>query len=289
LGRLISRILNTFAQQKVARSDDFETPGSRDLREKVADIPFWFHSIDLGCGVVTPGIKSLELLRRELRLLNLPDLRGKTVLDVGAWDGYFSFAAEGLGAERVVALDHHVWGLDREAKNRYKAEGKVQGIPERHPKEIPELWRFDELPGKRGFDLAHKTLDSKVEAVVCDLMNVEEQKLGKFDVVLFLGVLYHMENPVESLRIVRKLTNHLAVIETEAMEIAGQEDRPICEFFPPSAKLMDDPTNFWAPNLSGVKALCEAAGFSRVETFTKRPVPKKRKIARYRTVIHAFV
>lgn len=284
------RILKTFAQKKSRRHSEFEdSPRSRDLRDKVAAVPFWFHSIELGSEVITPGTKSQDLLQREQRLLNLPDLRGKTVLDIGAWDGFFSFAAERLGAERVVALDHHVWALDREAKNRYKADCKAQGIPQRHPKEIPELWRFDELPGKRGFDLAHAALGSKVEAVVCDLMKVEEQKLGQFDVVLFLGVLYHMENPIEALGIVRKLTNQLAVIETEAMEIAGYEDRPLCEFFPPSAKLLDDPTNFWSPNLSALKGLCEAAGFSRVQIFTKAPTPKRKQVARYRAVVHAFV
>ena len=131
-----------------------DAPEARELYQKVAAVPIWFRSIDLGMGVVTPGVKSPEQHGQELNNLRLPDLRGKSVLDIGAWDGFYSFAAERMGASRVVALDHHVWGLDREAKNRYKAECKAKGVAQQHPALVPELWRFDELPGKRGFDLA---------------------------------------------------------------------------------------------------------------------------------------
>jgi tRNA (mo5U34)-methyltransferase len=265
------------------------TPEALDLADKVATVPFWFHSVDLGMGVVTPGVKTPEQQRRELESFRLPDLRGKSVLDIGAWDGFYSFAAERLGAARVVALDHHVWGLDREAKNRYKAECREKGVPQQHPKLVPGLWRFDELPGKRGFDLAHAALQSRVKAVVCDLMESDAESLGQFDVVFYLGVLYHMENPLESLKRVRRLTKGVAVIETEAMEIGGLEDRPLCEFFPPGAKLLDDPTNFWAPNARALAGLCETAGFRRAELLTAAPAPRRGRLARYRLVAHAFV
>lgn len=266
-----------------------DTPEARELYDKVAAIPFWFHSVDLGMGVITPGIKSPEQHREELASFRLPDLRGKSVLDIGAWDGFYSFAAERLGGARVVALDHHVWGLDREAKNKYKAECKEKGIPQQHPNRLPALWRFDELPGKRGFDLAREVLQSRVEAVVGDLMKTEPESIGQFDVVLYLGVLYHMENPLESLRRVRQVTKEIAVIETEAVAIGGFENRPLCEFFPPRAKLSDDPTNFWAPNAPALIGLCETAGFGKVELLTTLPTPRRGQIARYRLVAHAFV
>lgn len=278
------RVLGTARPQR--RIPD--APAARELYDKVSAIPFWFHSIDLGMGVVTPGLKSPEDHRKELTSLRLPDLRGKNVLDIGAWDGFYSFAAERLGAARVVALDHHVWGLDREAKNKYKAECKEKGLVQQHPKSIPGLWRFDELPGKRGFDLAHATLQSRVETVVCDLMELNAAPLGQFDVVLYLGVLYHMENPLESLKRVREVTKEIAVIETEAMAAGGFEDRPLCEFFPPEAKLAGDPTNFWAPNAPALVGLCETAGFRRVELLTTPPTPRRGEISRYRLVAHAF-
>jgi tRNA (mo5U34)-methyltransferase len=160
-------------------------PAVTELQHKIAEIPFWFHSIELAAGVVTPGMKSQEQHTRELASLRMPDLRRKSVLDIGAWDGFYSFAAERLGAARVVALDHHVWCLDRQAKTRYKADCKKKGIIQQHPKYIPELWRVAELPGKRGFDLAHTILKSRVEAVVCDLMETEVEAIGQFDVVLY--------------------------------------------------------------------------------------------------------
>ena len=266
-----------------------DTSLASDLNDRVAAIPFWFHSIDLGMGVITPGVKLPEQHKRELASLRLPNLKGKTVLDIGAWDGFYSFAAERMGAARVVALDHHVWCLDRHAKNKYKAECKAKGIVQQHPRDIPELWQVDELPGKRGFDLAHAVLQSKVEAVVCDLMEVDVDLIGQFDVVLYLGVLYHVENPVGSLRKVRELTKEVAIIETEAVAIGGHEPRPLCEFFPPNAKLMDDPTNFWAPNASALIGLCEAAGFRRVELLTTPRSVRKGRIVRYRLVAHAYV
>ena len=55
----------------------------RQLEEMAESVDFWWHSIDLGHGVVTKGVKTLETLRSELESLRLPDLRGKTVLDIG--------------------------------------------------------------------------------------------------------------------------------------------------------------------------------------------------------------
>lgn len=261
---------------------------SRVLADEVDAIPFWWHSIELGMGVVTPGVKSPAQHAQELAAFRLPHLQGKSVLDIGAWDGFYSFAAERFGANLVVALDHHVWGLDHEAKNKYKAECRKKGIAPQHPKLIPELWRWDELPGKRGFDLARRVLKSRVVPEVRDLMELDAASFGTFDVVLFLGVLYHMDNPLESLRRVRQVTNEVAIIETEAIVLGGFEDRPMCEFFPVNAKLLDDPTNFWAPNASALVGLCLTAGFKRVELLTKRPKARRGKIVRYRLVAHAW-
>jgi tRNA (mo5U34)-methyltransferase len=65
-----------------------------DIERRVAAVPMWWHSIDVGQGVSTPGHKSPALVASKLESLHLPELRNKTVLDIGAWDGYFSFAAE---------------------------------------------------------------------------------------------------------------------------------------------------------------------------------------------------
>ena len=75
--------------------------------ERVREID-WFHSIDLGDGIVTPGREGATAAK--LERIGLPEsLAGRSVLDVGAWDGFFAFEAERRGAERVLATDWYCW------------------------------------------------------------------------------------------------------------------------------------------------------------------------------------
>ena len=75
-----------------------------DVRTRAQQIldehPEWYHSIELAPGLVTPGRTSLAEWQAQLDRLRLPDLAGKSVLDIGAYDGFFSFAAERRGAAR---------------------------------------------------------------------------------------------------------------------------------------------------------------------------------------------
>jgi tRNA (mo5U34)-methyltransferase len=236
-----------------------KTPHNKTELEKMAEsVGFWWHSIDLGQGVVTKGFKTPETLRYELESLRLPDLRDKTVLDIGAWDGFFSFEAERRGARRVVAVDHYVWSLDLPKHSQYWRECKPGDAN----------WQPEKLPGKRGYDTARRALDSKVETVVGDFMTMDLEPLGTFDVVFFLGVLYHMENPLASLRRVASLSNGVAVIETHAIVVPGYEHLEICEFYS-SNQLGGDFSNWWGPNLKALEGMCRAAGFARVEVVSR--------------------
>lgn len=263
----------------------------RSLRQRVNAVPVWWHTIDLGDGVVTPGKKTDgydAFLERELLALQLPDLHGKSVLDIGTWDGYYAFSAEGLGASRVVALDHYVWSIDWARAIAESERPASEGIRFQDLDGIANVWDPEALPGKQGFDLAHETLGSQVEAVVDDFMTTDLERLGTFDVVLYLGVLYHMENPLAALRRVRSVTRELAVIETQATEFPGIPDGAVSEFFP-GDELADDPTNWWSPNLKAVHGLCQAAGFERVETIVGPPgsmIPPGP--VRYRAIVHAW-
>ncbi len=230
----------------------------------------WFHSIDLGQGVTTAGRKSAEQLAQELQALHLPDLNGKTVLDVGAWDGYFSFAAERLGAERVVALDHYVWSIDLEEQWRYKTECSRRGQRPRPWDEVQGVWRPDLLPGKACFDAAHDALESRVEPVVGDFMTIDPSSLGTFDVALFLGVLYHLRDPFGALQRLAAMTRQLAVIETAVIATPGYDRFALCQFIQ-GDELNEDPTNWWAPNARALQDLCLAAGFRRVEMNRQSP------------------
>lgn len=223
----------------------------RERERLVASVPEWWHSIDVGRGVVTPGAKgagtpagSHAFMQAELESLALPDLHGKSVLDIGALNGYYSFAAERAGAARVVALDYNEW-LPR-----------PDGTP---------------APGRSGFEVARKILKSRVEPVLGDLMEIDVAALGRFDVVLFLGVLYHLEDPLGGMRRVAELTGGLAVIESHAMTAGALADQhALLEFFPGS-ELNDDPTNWYVPNIAAIEGLCRAAGFSSTQPVVGPP------------------
>ena len=189
----------------------------------------WWHRIDLGHGVVTPGLDDSPT---KLAWLQLPaTLEGKTVLDVGAYDGFFSFEAERRGAARVVASDWHCWNLD----------GMGDG---------------------RGFDIAHWALASSVEKRAIKVEDISRDTVGTFDIVLFLGVLYHAPDPLGYLRRVFDVCTDLAVIETH---VDGLEyDRPVMVFYPGDS-LAGDPSNFWGPNQACIEAMCLEVGFTRVE------------------------
>lgn len=244
--------------------------------------PEWYHSIELTPGIVTPGRAPLRNWEKELRNLRLPDLRGKSVLDIGAYDGFFSFAAERLGAARVVALDHYVWSTDMVGYMRDWREARDKGHTISAPHQSRH-WQPDELPGRRPFDAARKLLGSKVEPVVADFMEMDFKELGSFDVVLFLGVLYHLKDPFAAIRQLANATcaDGLAVIETEATEIPGAGNRAICEFFP-SQELNNDASNWWAPNARSLSGMCRAAGFQEAQKLpSSSPTTLVRRIARF--------
>lgn len=220
-----------------------------DIRTK-ADAIRWYHTIDLGNGVVTRGVDNTAI---RLARLDLPPLAGKTVLDVGAWDGFFSFEAERRGASRVVASDYYSW----------------HGMG------------WDTGKGKAGFELAREVLESRVEDVDMDVMELTPDRVGTFDVVFFLGVLYHVKNPLAALERVASVTRELLILET-VIDMVGI-DRPACAFYP-GAELGGDPTNWWGPNPPAVHGMLRSVGFEEVRTIT--PMPSRfRRFAK--GIVHA--
>jgi tRNA (mo5U34)-methyltransferase len=210
---------------------------AENLRSRV-DAVRWYHTIDLGEGVVTNGVDDTP---QRLARLDFPlSLAGRSVLDIGAWDGFFSFEAERRGASRVVATDFYAWhGLGWGTKN-----------------------------GKAGFELAHEALDSRVEDLAIDVMDLSPERVGTFDVVLFLGVLYHMRHPLLALERVASVTRGLLILET-VVDMIGFR-RPAMAFYP-ERELNDDPTNWWGPNVLAVHGMLRAVGFERVRTVTPTP------------------
>jgi tRNA (mo5U34)-methyltransferase len=263
---------------------------SADVSAKsaVAQVPFWWHSIDVGDDVITPGHKSADLLVEELEQLQLPELSGRTVLDVGAWDGYFSFSAERLGARRVVALDHYVWSLDLGPQQAYYRQCLLADEKPNPYETVPEFWHPESLPGKAGFNTAKALLGSGVEDIVGDFMAVDLDELGQFDVTLFLGVLYHLRHPLLALERLRKVTAGIALIETAAVAICEQPDSTMCEFYE-TDELSGDVSNWWAPTAPALLGMLRAAGFSRAELLTEVPQAFADPVIRYRLVARATV
>ena len=134
----------------------------------------WFHTIDLGAGVVTPGQKDTPT---ELAHMHIPaDLKGRRVLDIGAYDGFYSFEAERRGAAEVLATDSWTWN-----------------------------WPGSDARGN--FELAREALDSAVMTQEVAVEDLDPDTVGgPFDLVLFLGVLYHAPDPLGYLRRVRSVT-----------------------------------------------------------------------------------
>jgi FkbM family methyltransferase len=260
-------------------------------RAEVAKVDFWWHSIDVGDGVCTPGAKTRDVSDTEWRRMAVGDLTGRSVLDIGAWDGAYSFAAEEAGASRVVALDEYVWALDWPAYWRHVDERRRAGLPAAEANDVPEAWRPDTLPGKAGFDTARRLRGSKVEEVVLDIGADDLTPAGQFDVVLFVGVLYHLADPIGALRRVYSVTGDMAVVGTHVIRMGGLEDRALTEFFPHD-ELNDDPTNWWIPNMKALTSWCSAVGFRKVEVAfdpdTVVPPPGPGESDRQVGIVHAY-
>lgn len=258
------------------------------LERKISQIQ-WCHSIDLGNGIITPGLSKTKHLSDH----ELPNVTGKSVLDIGAWDGLNSFLAERKGASRVVALDHYAWGVDMAKRNIYWNESKQLGKFPDYRLDQTEFWD-DSLPGKAGFDLAREVLSSNVESEVGDFMKIDPKTVGTFDVVLFLGVLYHLREPLTALERVRELTSGVAVIETSAISIGNAENSSLLRFYA-GDELDGDYSNYFGPSATALAGMARAAGFSRTEVKVGPPKPKRRlgrsncDVFVYRLVMHAFV
>jgi len=203
-----------------ARGLDF----SQDLAKKG-----WYHSFEFADGSVIDGYMPLTVQKeRYARYPISEDLSGKRVLDIGAWDGWFSFEAERHGGD-VVALDC------------------VQ---------IPS------------FQQVHRKLKSKVEYRILDFYELAFEDLGKFEVVFFLGVLYHLRHPLLALEIVCGLTTEVAIVESFVIDAETWKDHekaiPTMEFYE-TFELGNQYDNWNGPTVACLLAMCRAAGFARVE------------------------
>ena len=190
----------------------------------------WFHSFDFGNGVTVEGYKALKVVKREAESYfgNL-DIKGASVLDIGTWSGYNAFDAERRGAARVVGSDHYVWNS--------------------RPK------------GREPFDVAHALLNSSVEALDIDVPDIKPETIGTFNIVLFLGVFYHLYDAPTLTKQIAQCASDILILETH--QDALDNPRPAMVFYP-GKTLGNDSTNWWGPNPQCVYEILRECGFSHI-------------------------
>src|SRR5687767_4897231 len=161
------------------------------LQERVNAFPYWYHRIELPGGVVTPGWAPLSTPAYRVPA----DLTGKRVLDVGAWDGYWTFEALKRGATQAVAIDDFSDYLGMIEHSDRKA------------------WE--------NFDLCREALgytggEDRCQRRDMSVYDLTPDTFGKFDVIFFFGVLYHLRHPLLALDKVAAVAEAKADIYVES-------------------------------------------------------------------------
>ncbi len=161
-----------------AVADQLPIGASPDAARAAVDrVPLWFHTFSLDAGrTYTPGVAR----DHRYRLPFLPDdLTGRSVLDVGTFDGFYAFLAEARGARRVVAVDN-----------------------EQYTDWVSARWGVD-LEGGEGFRTIAELLDSGVEYRRIDAFGLDALS-ERFDLIICFGILHRVENPLGLLSVLRR-------------------------------------------------------------------------------------
>jgi tRNA (mo5U34)-methyltransferase len=195
-----------------------------ELKQRILDHKYFQRFSIPPLGIETPGTHDIAAHIERVRLPG--DLSGMRVLDAGANDGAMGFACEHRNAAEVFALDHPTWGFANQENT---------------------------APRRQGFDLAHEALGSKVIPVVRDLdtEGFPPEWAGTFDLVLFLGVLYHLRNFISVLQGAAGLLKPGGLLICETHVGCLEVPYPACRLYP-NAELLGDRTNWVGPNPMGV-------------------------------------
>lgn len=185
----------------------------------VASVPHWHHAFEIYPGVFTPGSYDPQFLLDEMKL---PDnLCGMSVLDIGTADGFFALRLAQRGA-RVVAIDY-----------RKKED--------------------------HGFHVMEKLNDVNIEYHQMNIYDSELASLGKFDFVIFMGILYHLPDLWRALHIARSCCQGTIFIESQ-VELDCDPSAPLARYYPGNT-LASDHTNYWLPNRRCLLELLHDCGF----------------------------
>ncbi|MBI4912646.1 MAG: DUF1698 domain-containing protein [Acidobacteria bacterium] len=219
------------------------------LRARIQAFPYWYHRIELPGGVVTPGWAPLDP-----KAYGVPeDLRGKRVLDAGAWDGFWTFEALRRGAREAVAIDDFSDFL-----------GSLNHADRR-------AWE--------SFDLCREALghpEAQCRRIEMDVYQAGEENLGRFDVVFAFGLLYHLRHPLLALDRLGALCDGEIFVESAILDDYSPYrgglghgypgGQMVMEFYPGS-QYSRNPTNWWVPTLDCLARMVFAAGFQEVRAW----------------------
>lgn len=226
------------------------------LEQKIAQYPFWYHKIELTDGITTPGWAPLVP-----HAYNIPDdLTGKRVLDIGAWDGYWTFEALKRGADQAIAIDDfsdYLGHLDTRDRHAWET--------------------FDLCREALGYD------HERCQRHEMSIYHLTPDVFGTFDYVFFFGVLYHLRYPLLSLDLVSSVCTDSVFIETAICDDFspyqggighGYPGRQAVVEFYPGDEYGGNHTNWWAPNLASLGCMVQAAGFQDVTVWKLKENPE---------------
>lgn len=222
----------------------------------------WYHTLELAPGVVTNGMFDL---RPYVDRYGLPErLEGQRVLEIGTWDGFWSFEMERRGAREVVALD-------------LEDESEMDFPPRRRPKTFPAQRRGD------GFRLAKEAIGSSVEHVECNIYDADPAELGTFDLVFCGMVLLHLRDQLRALERIARLCR--------GTFISAEEPGRFMDLLPfPAARYhadRDSAVVFWLPGRRTWRRMMWTSGFDRVREHARFTMPSTRGFSVRHVVNHA--
>ena len=205
----------------------------------------WYHTININEIQVKNSRTSTQYQMWVSQAIPV-DLTGKSILDVGCSDGFYSFLCEHRNANRVLAMDYE--GFDIQKK-----------MPESEKKNITN-----------NFELYKKFLDSKVEYRNIDVNDIDLIK-ETFDFVLFFGVYYHLENLISVLKKIYSVVDDSVFLAGHILE----SENPIMYYYDTS-QIKDNP-DFFSPIVASPQCLINIAkgicGFKNAELIDTMPVP----------------
>lgn len=195
----------------------------------------WYHTIDLGNGILTPGHYDH---RPYLEHYQIPSsLVGKKVIDIGTASGFFAFEFERRGAS-VVATDLPEW-FDHDFGPNYEAD---------KTRETGKIYLH------QPFEVARQALNSKVERRLINIYDLSPETVGMFDLAFCGSVLLHLTDPIKALWNIASITRETAIIATVIER--EQPTRPLAAFM---GHHRGD--TWWIPTQACLELMAVSAGF----------------------------